>query len=202
MRLQKSTKKLTAEYTTTDADIGHRLICASSAGFEIILHSPTGRYNFDLEIDNIGTGAITVAGYTILQHSHVHVGCDGVSWVVTGNQTEEQNPFDIVRPAAVSIGGHRIVALNSNDEVVYPTVYTTAIGLSINAASIGSDVNIITTGYVVESSWSWIPGEPLFLSTDGQISQTPPTSGILLQVGKSISATSIYINLQQPIQLN
>lgn len=88
---QRLTKTITGAYTTTDADCGYRLICNSSTPFAITLHMSTGRFNFELEIDNIGTGAVTCGGQTILQGSHAHVGNNGgTEWVVViggGNLT-------------------------------------------------------------------------------------------------------------------
>ena len=94
MILHHPTKTLTSAYTTVDADIGYRLICNSASPFTITLHSPTGRFNYDLEIDNIGSGAVTVGGQAVAQYGHAHVGCDGTSWVVTSSSgstyTDEQ----------------------------------------------------------------------------------------------------------------
>lgn len=73
----------TGNYTTTDADNGYRIICNSASAFEITLHTATGRYNFDLEIDNIGAGTVTVSGQTVAQYGHAHIGCDGTNWIVT-----------------------------------------------------------------------------------------------------------------------
>ena len=80
---QKRTKTITEAYTTTDADCGCRIICSSASDFTITLHTASGRYNFELEIDNIGVGLVSVGGQTIPQNSHAHVGNNGGSaWVV------------------------------------------------------------------------------------------------------------------------
>lgn len=83
MNYQKRTKTITGAYTTTDADIGERIICNSASPFTITLHTATGRYNFELEIDNIGAGAVTVGGQTVGQYQHAHVGNNGgTAWTV------------------------------------------------------------------------------------------------------------------------
>lgn len=82
---QRPTITKTGAYTTTDADNGCRIICNSASAFEVTLHTATGRYNFDLEIDNIGAGTVTVSGQTIAQYGHSHIGCDGTSWIVTAS---------------------------------------------------------------------------------------------------------------------
>lgn len=83
MIYQKPTKTITADYTTTDADNGYRIICNSQTAFTVTLHTATDRYNFDLELDNIGAGVVTCGGQTISQYTHAHIGCDGTNWVVT-----------------------------------------------------------------------------------------------------------------------
>ncbi len=81
---QKPTKTITGNYTTTDSDNGYRIICNSETDFTITLHSPIGRYNFELEIDNIGAGKVTIEGKILLQNTHAHIGNDnGSSWVVS-----------------------------------------------------------------------------------------------------------------------
>lgn len=83
MIYQKPTRTVTEAYTTADTDNGCRIICNSASAFEVTLHTATGRYNFDLEIDNIGAGTVTVSGQTIAQYGHAHIGCDGTNWIVT-----------------------------------------------------------------------------------------------------------------------
>ena len=83
MIYQKPTRTVTDAYTTADTDNGCRIICNSASAFEVTLHTATGRYNFDLEIDNIGAGTVTVSGQTIAQYGHAHIGGDGTSWIVT-----------------------------------------------------------------------------------------------------------------------
>lgn len=80
---QRPTKTITdSAYTTTDADNGYRIIFNNATGVTVTLHSATGRYNFDCEIDNVGAGDVTIGGQTISQYSHAHLGNTGTAWVV------------------------------------------------------------------------------------------------------------------------
>ena len=80
---QRPTVTKTNAYTTTDADDGYRIICNSASPFTVSLHTATGRYNFDLEIDNIGAGVVTVGSQTLAQYAHAHVGNNGgTAWTV------------------------------------------------------------------------------------------------------------------------
>src|SRR6476619_1584763 len=98
--------------------------------------------------------------------------------------------------AAQAIAGHRAVVLNEANELVYASneVLTHAYGplyLSLNAASAGDSVAIARDGLVQESSWIWQPEHPIFLSTEGQLTQDlaqiRSVPGFLLTVAIALS---------------
>ena len=91
---------------------------------------------------------------------------------------------DQTATAATVLGGHRVVTLNADGEAEYadpsdPATYGTVVGITTGAALAGAAVQIRSVGQMIEPSWSWTPGDLLFLGTDGTITATPPTSGIL-----------------------
>jgi len=75
-----------------------------------------------------------------------------------------------------------------------------AAGLTLSAADRGGLVNLQLTGPVDDLLWSWTPG-PLWLGAAGALTQQPPTTGFLLQVGTAVSPTRIILNPSQPIEL-
>lgn len=106
--MQKHTKTITGGYTTTDADNGYRIICNSSSAFEVTLHTATGRYNFELEVDNIGAGAVTINGLTLKQYTHAHVGNNGGStWsVVVGGGSMSKAEIEAVLTGEITTHTH------------------------------------------------------------------------------------------------
>lgn len=76
-----------------------------------------------------------------------------------------------------------------------------AIGVSENAAGAGAPLNVRTSGVMVDGSWTWTAGAALFLGAAGVITNTAPTSGVLLRIGTALSATAIHIDLADPIVL-
>lgn len=104
--------------------------------------------------------------------------------------------------AGEAIGGHRLVALDTAGKAVYTTDYKTIVGMTINAADTDDPVGVVVAGPVTEPSWSWTPGEPLFAAANGLMTQTPPTTGTLLQVGVATSETSIFVKIGDPTILN
>lgn len=109
----------------------------------------------------------------------------------------------VVLPASGSIGGHRAVSVGFDfiagyaDKDSAPLVF----GVSTGAVNDGDNVTIQISGEMTESSWSWVPGVPLFLGSSGLITQTPPETGHLVVIGSAVSATKIIINIDQPVTL-
>lgn len=102
------------------------------------------------------------------------------------------------------LSGHRFVVLD-DASAVYADCMTAdhahrVIGMTTGASNAGL-VSVQTSGEHEEPTWSWTLGIPIFLSTTGLMTQTPPASGFLLIVGFPISATKIYIKINQPITL-
>lgn len=102
----------------------------------------------------------------------------------------------IQRLASTPLGGHRAVKIEggsalyaSNDEMSAPLV----VGLTLGAVLAGDFAQILFHGEVDEPTWSWNPG-PIFLGLEGQLTQTPPLSGHLIQVGTALSATTLIID--------
>lgn len=108
--------------------------------------------------------------------------------------------------ADIAIGGHRAVVLNSIGKAIYAdnTIAAHAngiIGISIESASAGGFFRAQFAGLMQEPSWSWTPNLPVFLSTNGLLTQAPPVSPAVFShvLGVAVSGTSIAINLKDPI---
>lgn len=53
---------------------------------------------------------------------------------------------------------------------------------------------IQTQGFFTNESWNWTPGAALYLSTDGNMQESRPSSGHMVKIGKAISAQTICID--------
>jgi hypothetical protein len=104
--------------------------------------------------------------------------------------------------AAENLGGHRIVTVEgyyaSKDTA---TDKNKVLGMTTGAVSAGSEATVAVSGFIEESSWNWNVNLPVFLSTNGQLTQSEIASGFSLIVGKPRTATSLFINISQPIIL-
>lgn len=110
--------------------------------------------------------------------------------------------------AGEAVGGHRIVTLNNQGEVIHadrtiPGHAGRLCGLTLASAVAGAPVAVQSHGLVTDPSWQWDVSKPrLFLSTQGTLTQTVPTSGFLCVVGFCVSETQLFVDIQPAIQLN
>lgn len=77
-------------------------------------------------------------------------------------------------------------------------------GLSIGDLHQEEVGQIITNGVIRNEQWGWTPSQinkPLFCGPTGEITLTPPTAGILQQIGFVYEQDAIYLNLFPPVRL-
>lgn len=113
--------------------------------------------------------------------------------------------------AGAALSGHRIVVSSSlaSGEVLYGSNDSAAdarlvLGMTTGAASSGSSIDVVHFGEITEPSWSWTLGMPIYLGTNGYMTQTAPTSPTALfsmVVAFPISPTSIFVSIREPIFL-
>jgi hypothetical protein len=75
-----------------------------------------------------------------------------------------------------------------------------AIGISITAGNSSETIRFATSGELYDSSFSFTEGLPLYLSTNGGITDVAPTTGFLVVLGSALTG-GININIQEPIEL-
>jgi hypothetical protein len=76
-----------------------------------------------------------------------------------------------------------------------------AIGITTGAVSNGASATVKVSGSIIEPTWSWTLGLPVYLGTGGLLTQTVPTTGVVLEIGKPVTSTQLFINIQQPVIL-
>lgn len=102
--------------------------------------------------------------------------------------------------AGEALSGHRAIAVVSG-EAVYADKDTAGHrglvrGVTTGAVSEGGTARIQVYGPLVEPSWTWTPGGPIYVGTSGALTQTVPTSGWLQQIAVADTATQIFIDPQ------
>ena len=110
--------------------------------------------------------------------------------------------------AGAVISGHRVVKGPTGG--VLPCDAGTlsdaglALGVALNSAQPGGAVSIRSLGVITDPSLSLVPNAPVFCGPNGALTQSVPASpaaAFLLQVGRSLSATSFFVSLQPPVEL-
>ena len=109
------------------------------------------------------------------------------------------------RIADAALGGHRVVRALADNRVALASSDTAEhaeliVGVTTHAASEGAEINITAGGEITEASWSWAPG-PVFCGVAGVLTQTPPATGFIRQIGIADAPDRLIIDLRPPIYL-
>lgn len=119
---------------------------------------------------------------------------------VAGNIKIEEAPLRL--PAGETIHGRRVVRATGG-EAFHPDIGSQddvldCVGIALNAATITDTVEIRQRGLLTDAGWAWSPGA-VYCDDGGILTQTPPSSGWYLIVGRAVATDTIDINLQLPI---
>lgn len=110
---------------------------------------------------------------------------------------------DLTLTAGASLSALRAVTTNPSGEAVYASNDTLGnaqvVGITLGAASSGEQVGVKTFGPITDAYWSWTKGA-VYLGTNGQLTQTAPSSGaIIVQVGRALTATQLFVDVDTTI---
>jgi len=111
-----------------------------------------------------------------------------------------------VYEAGETIGGHRVVIIDNN--IAYYADCTNLshinkpIGISNNASAEGGNITVVFYGEMEEASWNWDITKPIWISTNGLLTQTTPVTGFLCIIAFPVTATKIFIDKQEILITN
>jgi hypothetical protein len=111
----------------------------------------------------------------------------------------------VQRVTAAALSGHRVVTPLNDGTVDYADATNTAhaarpMWLTTSAWLQGATATLTAAGPVAEPTWSWTPGQPIYLGANGALTQTPiPGAAFVLIVAEVIDATTIEFRPQVPI---
>ena len=78
---------------------------------------------------------------------------------------------------------------------------TSIIGVALNTASIGDEVEIQTEKEIKDPFFNFSLGEKLFLGVNGEITNVPPMTGTHVCIGHGLGSGAIFINIESEIVL-
>lgn len=107
--------------------------------------------------------------------------------------------------ASVALGGHRVLRLTGTESVDYaqPSVDGTKgiVGVSLHAATTGAPITVRREGHITDPSFMFTPGQSLFLTSNGFMTQILPSSGVIQRIGYAITATTMSLSIDPPIAI-
>lgn len=111
---------------------------------------------------------------------------------------------DLSMTAGVNLSALRAVTTDGSGNAVYASNTSLSnavvVGITETAANAGNAVSVRTAGIMTDAYWAWTKG-PVFLGTNGTLTQTAPTSGaIVVQIGRAITATKLQVDIEPIIQ--
>ena len=110
----------------------------------------------------------------------------------------------VTAPAGEAIGGHRGVVTDAAGLAWYadntnPSHLGRFAGVTLGAVAAGGTASIVRAGNITEPTWNWTAHAPVFLSTNGLLTQTLPLTGYLQVVGIALSPTVLFVNPREPL---
>lgn len=76
------------------------------------------------------------------------------------------------------------------------------LGISEETIPSGFQISIINKGEIVNAGWTLTAGDPVYLSTAGDITQVIPTMGFLLRIGVATKTDTVLVDIQMPVHLH
>lgn len=114
--------------------------------------------------------------------------------------------FEVERIADVMISAGKAVFASSPTNVDLSDAFVSGkqfvIGITRTAGDAGQPVRVVTDGHFEDPMFaSFQLNKSIWVSADGTLTQTRPTTGVLLEVGYYLGQNKIEIEIQRPIKL-
>lgn len=158
--------------------------------------------------ENAPTAVVVADGDVVTIVDHVTTVVE-VAAVGPQGPAGEDASFVVSKVAASTLGGHRMVILNGDNKATYADNTTIThrnllFGLTLGAADADDEVEIQTSGEVVELSWSWTPQQPIWLGANGLLTQTVPVAPAVFRriIAFAATATRIVLGFKEPITIS
>lgn len=113
---------------------------------------------------------------------------------------------DVFTTAGETISALRILSNNDFGKAVYtdptdPDSIRKIIGMSVSAGAIDSQIKMLSYGKHIDGGLSLDINLPLFLGTNGTITQVAPVAGSSVVLGHAQSTNTLFLDIKRPIIL-
>ena len=110
-----------------------------------------------------------------------------------------------IETAGEAISGRRVVRKYNGKVYLADSAVVSEqfgiIGITTQAAIEDGDINVQSYGQFTDSGFAFLSRGDAYLNGDGTISETAPTTGFYVVVGKILAADTIMISPRSPITL-
>lgn len=157
-------------------------------------HAQENFYRLKYFLDNLSANGVTgPQGPPGIQGPPGASGTPGTSLVATKTAGET-----ISAGKAVYLDTATVVKLSDHSVLSRQK----CIGVAKTAATLSNPIEVITDGIFEDAIFSGFTiNEPIFVGSNGTLTQVPPTSGVLLEAGYYLGENKIEVEIKRPIIL-
>lgn len=101
--------------------------------------------------------------------------------------------LDVTITAAEIVNAYRAIGYDGYFTQLTEESLSNYAGITRMATIIGDPVDVVRVGLMEDPAWTWTPNTPIFISTDGVLTQTR-TTGFVRRIAWAISATKINLD--------
>lgn len=116
----------------------------------------------------------------------------GTGFNSAGSQTKT-GTLDVTITAQEVINAFRAVGYDGRKTELTVASLSNYAGVSRMATIIGDPIDVVRVGLMEESGWNWTVNQPIFISHQGVLTQTP-VPGVIRRIGWAISPTQINLD--------
>jgi len=132
----------------------------------------------------------------------VNIEVSGVGPRGPKGETGESGGNSFLLDTNSAIGGNRAIGTVGGYAVYADSqAGVIAVGVTKSAVTAGNPVTVQSGGKMTVTGAGWTPGEPVFLNTNGTLTQSQPATGISQVIGTAHSADVLLIEIARPINL-
>jgi len=176
-----------------------------------VLYNPTTEVAIGNQLKTDASGFITfkiVSLTTLTFRTLIGLTQSGSAYTLYSGaapQPEPSTETEVNYPCGEMIVRGYAVKLNALNQLERCSAFNathlnTLIGLAKQTGNIGNVIAVAEDEFMTNTAWAWQPDKPVFLGTDGTLTQSLIGVVFVQQVGVALTPTKIVIRISQPIR--
>ena len=125
---------------------------------------------------------------------------------LVGDQQTASASIDFTRTCGQTISALKLVTSDTDNRIIYAESGDTfeksqVLGLALDAGAEDDLISVRAFGLVADPFFAFAAGVNLYLGASGVITDTPPSTGFRVLVGKSLGIGEVFIDVSETIIL-